>query len=41
MTKNNVLGFAGRDVISDTLTVLLRSDEQQLIAFDAEMDETE
>ena len=32
MKNNNVLEFAGRDVISDLLTALLRSGAQQLIA---------
>jgi putative transposase len=41
MTKNNVLEFAGRDVISDPLTALLRSGAQQLItqAVEAELQE--
>ena len=41
MKNNNVLEFAGRDVISDLLTALLRSGAQQLIAqpVEAELEE--
>ena len=41
MKKNNVLEFAGRDVISDPLTAFLRSGAQQLInqAVEAELQE--
>ena len=41
MKNNNVLEFAGRDVISDLLTALLRSGAQQLIAqpVEAKLDE--
>ena len=41
MTKDNVLEFAGREAISDSLTALLRSGAQQLInqAVEAEFQE--
>ena len=41
MKNKNVLEFAGRDVISDLLTALLRSGAQQLIAqpVEAELEE--
>ena len=41
MSKNNVLGFAGRDAIFDPLTDLLRSGARQLItqAVEAELEE--
>jgi len=41
MKKSNVLEFAGRDVISDPLTDLLRSGAQQLIhqAVETELEE--
>ena len=41
MKKSNVLEFAGRDVISDPLTDLLRSGAQQLIhqAVEPELEE--
>ena len=41
MTKDNVLEFAGREAISDSLTALLRSGAQQLInqAVEAELQE--